>query len=284
MDVNVEDLTVLVLTVSPAKEFTSQGTACYLSRMTVKKVVGWERNGEKCPAGRFHSYLWARKVICKSSNPNFISHLSCVSTSCLILIFLCPPTHNSSCCPLILLQLPITPTHIPVCNWYLSSHVPLKCPFPLKCSPVTLLSSLPVLLFPLSCSSPVAQPLSQITAVLFNLGLFSLAPATPPMSFVHFTSVVLPISCVWPSLLRLYSSLESSHIFLYWFILQSGSFSISPSFSCLDASRGSGLHSSESVAAFSLAPATAGTWMRCTISRDGRALISSDVIPCSKFS
>lgn len=57
MDVNVEDLTVLVLTVSPAKEFTSQGTACYLSRMTVKKVVGWERNGEKCPAGRFHSYL-----------------------------------------------------------------------------------------------------------------------------------------------------------------------------------------------------------------------------------
>lgn len=57
MDVNVEDLTVLVLTVSPPKEFTPQGTTCYLFRMTVKKAVGWERNGEKCPAGRFHSYL-----------------------------------------------------------------------------------------------------------------------------------------------------------------------------------------------------------------------------------
>lgn len=57
MDVNVEDLTVLILTVSPAKEFILQGTACYLFRLTVKRVVGMERNGEKCPAGRFHSYL-----------------------------------------------------------------------------------------------------------------------------------------------------------------------------------------------------------------------------------
>lgn len=74
----------------------------------------------------------------------------------------------------------------------------------------------------------------------------SVAPASLPMPFAHFTNLVLPISRVWPSLLRLCSSLESSHIFLYWFILHSGSFSISPSSFCLDASRGSGLQFQES--------------------------------------
>lgn len=116
----------------PAKEFTPQGTACYLFGMAVKKAVGWERNGEKCSAGRIHSYLWARKRSCKSSNLNKISHLTCVSTSCLILAFLCSLTHNSSCCPLILLQLPITPTHTPLCQ--LVSWLPhsVTCPFPLN--------------------------------------------------------------------------------------------------------------------------------------------------------
>lgn len=199
--------------------------------MTVKEVVGWERNGEKCPAGWFHSYLWARKRNCKSSNPNFIFHLTCVSTSCLILAFLCSLTHNSSCCPPSLLQVPITPTHAPLCQ--LVSQLPHSVTLPLstKQFPMTLLSSLPVLFFPLGympCSSPVAQPLSQTTTALCHLGPFSLAQASPPLPFAHFTNLVLPISRVWPSLLRLCSSLESSHIFLYWFILQSGGFSISP--------------------------------------------------------
>lgn len=255
--------------------------------MTVKEVVGWERNGEKCPAGRFHSYLWARKRNCKSSNPNFIFHLTCVSTSCLILAFLCSLTHNSSCCPPSLLQVPITPTHAPLCQ--LVSQLPHSVTLPLstKQFPMTLLSSLPVLFFPLGympCSSPVAQPLSQTTTALCHLGPFSLAQASPPLPFAHFTNLVLPISRVWPSLLRLCSSLESSHIFLYWFILQSGGFSISPSSSCLDASRGSGLHSSQSVAAFSLAPAAADTRIHHTISRDGTAFIPTDVGSCSKFS
>lgn len=47
----------MILKVSPAKKFVPQGTAYYLFRITVKKVVGWEKNREKCPAGRFHSYL-----------------------------------------------------------------------------------------------------------------------------------------------------------------------------------------------------------------------------------
>lgn len=173
----------------PAKEFTPQGTACYLFRMAVKKVVGWERNGEKCSAGRIHSYLWARKRSCKSSNLNKISHLTCISTSCLILAFLCSLTHNSSCCPLILLQLPITPTHTPLCQ--LVSRLPhsVTCPFPLNVPQWLWLGSLPVLLFPLwhmPCSSPVAQSLYQTTSAVCHLGPFSLDPASPPMSFAHF--------------------------------------------------------------------------------------------------
>lgn len=149
-------------------------------------------------------------------------------------------------------------------SWYLSSHIQSLCPFPLKGSPMTLLGPLPVLLFPVShmpVSSPVAQPLSQTTTAFVTLALSPwLLPALPCL-FAHFTNLVLPISCVWPSLLRLCSSLESSPIFLYWFTLQSGGFSTSPSSSCSDASRGSGLHSSQSVAASSPAPATAGTRM-----------------------
>lgn len=34
MDINVEDLTVLIVTVSPVKGFTPQGTACYLFRLS----------------------------------------------------------------------------------------------------------------------------------------------------------------------------------------------------------------------------------------------------------
>lgn len=74
-----------------------------------------------------------------------ISHLTCASTSYLILASLCSPARSSSCCPLFLLQL-LT------CHPYSCPHLPTgisaqsPCPFPLKGSPVVLLvsRSLPV--------------------------------------------------------------------------------------------------------------------------------------------
>lgn len=151
---------------------------------------------------------------------------------------------------------------------------------------MALLALLPVLLFPLShipCSSSLAQPLSQTTTALCHLGPFSLAPASPPMLFAHFTKLVSPISHTWPSLLRLCSSLEH---FIFSCIGLYGIQVFSP-FLLPPPARMPGegaVCSSKSVTAFSLARATAGTGMHHTISRDGRALTPSDVISCSKFS
>lgn len=178
MDINVEDLTVLILTVSPAKEFTPWKTACYFFRLTDKEVVGWEKNGEKCPAGKLHSYLWLRKGSFKSSNPNFISHL----TSCLILVFLCSPTQNSSCCPLVLLQLPVTPTHVPLCQ--LVSQLPHSVTLPLS---TKMFSSDSAWFTPCPALSCITHALLNLChKLLRHLGPFSLAPASPPMPFFPF--------------------------------------------------------------------------------------------------
>lgn len=149
VDVHVGDLMVWVLPLSPAnsaKEFTSPGEACHLLRKTVKRAVGWEGNGKKCPSGRFCSYLWARKRRCKFSNPDFHfpSHLCFYIMS----YFSIPLFPYPQFFPLPTFSLVATTCHpysCPTCQ--LVSQLPRSVPLPLKRSPVILL---------VSCSLPVA--------------------------------------------------------------------------------------------------------------------------------
>lgn len=106
-------------------------------------------------------------------------------------------------------QLSLLFTYSPATTCHPYSHAPLPTgisaptfnnvgtpwPFPIKCSSITLLGSLPLLLFPLShmpCSSHVTQLLSQTTIALCHLGPFSVAPASPPPP----PPCLLPISLI----------------------------------------------------------------------------------------
>lgn len=186
-DINVEELTVLIVTVSPVKGFTPQGTACYLFRLSRRWWDGKEMERNVLLV-RFTAICEPEKGVASPATPTSFP-TSLVFLHRLILVFLCIPTHNSSCCPLVLLQLPITPTRVLLCQ--LVSQLPHSVTLLLSTKRFSNDSAWSTPCPTLPCVTHARLITCCSTSVtnyycLCHLGPFSLAPASPPMPFRPF--------------------------------------------------------------------------------------------------